>query len=60
VGQFAQSWAAKWFFFFLSGAIAVYVLRGLEILTLFPGFVIWGLVLLAILAGLLAALENLR
>ncbi|NJM66698.1 MAG: hypothetical protein HC851_14075 [Acaryochloris sp. RU_4_1] len=60
MGQFAQSWAAKWFFFFLSGAIAVYVLRGLEILTFFPGFVILGLVLLAIFAGLLAALENLR
>ncbi|WP_299489456.1 hypothetical protein [Acaryochloris sp. IP29b_bin.137] len=60
MGRFAQSWASKWFFFFLSGAIAVYVLRGLEVITFFPGFVIWGLVLLAILAGLLAALENLR
>gem|GEM_PF-6969586 len=60
MGQFARSWAAKWFFFFLTGAIAVYILRGLEVITFFPGFVIWGLVLLAILAGLVAALENLR
>lgn len=35
MGQFARSWAAKWFFFFLSGAIAVYVLRGLEVITFF-------------------------
>ncbi|NJK41952.1 MAG: hypothetical protein HC934_12665 [Acaryochloridaceae cyanobacterium SU_2_1] len=60
MNRFVQTWAAKWFFFFSAGAAAVYVLRGLEVITFFPGFVILGLVLLAILAGLVAALQSLR
>ncbi len=38
----------------------VYVLRGLGILAMLPGLILWCLILLSIAIGLLAALQYLR
>lgn len=56
----SQSWTKRIFIFFLVLTIVVYVLRGLAILSMLPGSVIWGLFLVTIGAGILAALQNIR
>jgi len=56
----SQSLATRIFRFILVLTVIVYVLRGLTILGMIPGSVIWILILLTIGTGLLAALENIR
>lgn len=55
-----QFWATRVFIFSLGLAIAVYLLRGFAVLSMIPGGVIWGLILLTIATGVLAALQNIR
>lgn len=56
----SESWTKRIFFFFLVLTIVVYVLRGLAILSMLPGSVIWGLVLVTIGMGIFVALQNIR
>jgi hypothetical protein len=60
MSRFSRSWATKSFFVLLVATLTVYILRGLAILTMLPGSVIWVLLLLTILTGVLGALETLR
>lgn len=55
-----QFWATHAFIFSLGLAIAVYLLRGFAVLSMIPGGVIWGLILLTVATGILAALQNIR
>jgi hypothetical protein len=54
------TWATSLFTFLLTLTIVVYILRGLAILAMMPGGVIWALILMTIASGLLAALLKTR
>ena len=56
----SSHWATRIFLFFLVLMLLVYVLRGLAILGMIPGSIIWALLLLTIGTGILAALQNIR
>lgn len=56
----SQSSPARIFIFFVALTVIVYVLRGLAILSMLPGSVIWALILLSIGTGIFAALQNMR
>ena len=60
MSKFSQSWAAKWFYVFLLMTLAVYILRGLTVLSMLPGYVIWVLFLFTVITGILGVLESLR
>ena len=60
MSRFSQSWAAKLFYVFLTATHAVYILRGLTILSMIPGSVLWVLLFLTVITGALGALDRLR
>jgi hypothetical protein len=55
-----SSWATSLFSFFLTLTICVYILRGLALLSMMPGGVLWVLFLLTLAAGVLAIFLNTR
>lgn len=56
----SQSWPLRIFFFFVVLTVVVYVLRGLAILSMLPGSIIWALILLSIGTGIFAALQTMK
>ncbi|NCJ05262.1 hypothetical protein GS597_01765 [Synechococcales cyanobacterium C] len=56
----SASWATRLFLGVLVLTLGVYILRGMAILSMMPGSVIWGLLLLTLVTGLWAALQRLR
>lgn len=54
------SWATRLFYIVLTLTLVVYVLRGLAVLSMVPGGVIWVLILLSLATGTLAMLVKLR
>ena len=54
----AQNIALRLFTILLPTAIAVWILRGLGILTFIPGGIIWVLLLVAIAAGVFSRLQR--
>lgn len=53
-------WAMSLFAFSLTLTILVYILRGVAILSMMPGGILWVLILMTIASGLLAALLRTR
>lgn len=60
VKRFSPSWLLKSFYFLFSLTAIVYVLRGLAILSMLPGLILWLLLLLSIATGILATLQSLQ
>lgn len=58
--KFTQSWLAQVFLGLLGFTLVIYILRGLAVLSMMPGGVIWFLFLVTIAAGILAALQTIR
>jgi hypothetical protein len=58
--QRPTSWATRLFYAVLVVTIVIYVLRGLAVLSMLPGGVIWLLIILSLATGVLATLVNLR
>jgi hypothetical protein len=56
----SASWATRLFGFVLLLTLGVYGLRGVAILTMIPGGILWILFLLSLATGILAILVNLR
>jgi uncharacterized membrane protein YhaH (DUF805 family) len=55
-----SAWATSLFYFFLTLTAFVYVLRGVALLSMMPGGILWALILLTIAAAVLAILLNTR
>lgn len=54
----SQNLALRLFLIFLPTAIAIWLLRGLGILTFLPGGIIWILLLVAIAAGIFSRFQR--
>jgi uncharacterized membrane protein YhaH (DUF805 family) len=55
-----SAWATSLFYFLLTLTIFVYVLRGVALLSMMPGGILWAMILLTIASGVLAILLSTR
>ena len=60
MSKFSRSWAAPWFYVLLVVTLTVYILRGMAVLSMLPGSILWILLLLSLAMGLLGLLQSLR